>query len=424
MRLDCFGPLGLAMKATHPIVLRHPLRSGVPLPDRLNCWAVTAPGVELLAIEELARLGLATGASEPGGVEFTATAAELAAALLWLRTVNRVTVRLAEFRATSFAELEKQAKRVAWADVVAPGGAVHFRVTSKKSKLYHQDGIAERLERSVLAVMPGVTAIRAPSVAEELEQDVTALPDVQRVIVRVFRDQFTLSADAAGALLYLRGWRQAVAKAPLRETLAATLLAASGWAEGDLPRGPLVDPFCGSGTIAIEAALLARRMAPGRRRRFAAEMWPGLAGNTDVRSAIWSTARADAAAGELPSSPVLISGHDRDAGAITAALSNAERAGVADDVEFSRQSLSELAAANGEGWLVTNPPYGARIGERTALRDLYATLGRVLKERRPEWHLTMLSADRMLDAQLRLPLRDTLRTTNGGIPVRVVSSQE
>lgn len=383
---------------------------------------MTAPGVELLTAGELARLGITTDTTEPGGVAFTATPAELATALLWLRTANRVTVRLAEFRASSFAELEKHAKRVAWGDIVAPDGAVHFRVTSKKSKLYHQDGIAERLERSVLAVMPKVTAIRAPSVAEELEDDVSVLPEVQRVVVRVFRDQVTLSADAAGALLYLRGWRQAVAKAPLRETLAATLLAASGWADGETPRGPLVDPFCGSGTIAIEAALLARRMAPGRGRRFAAEAWPGLGPNVETRDATWATARAQAAARELPHSPVPISGHDRDAGAITAALSNAERAGVSGDVEFSRQSVSQLPADDREGWLVTNPPYGARIGERTALRDLYATLGRVLCEHRPTWHLTMLSADRMLEAQLRIPLHDTLRTTNGGIPVRVVSS--
>jgi putative N6-adenine-specific DNA methylase len=213
-----------------------------------------------------------------------------------------------------------------------------------------------------------------------------------------------------------------VAKAPLRETLAATLLAASGWAEGGIVRGPLVDPFCGSGTIAIEAALLARRMAPGRSRRFAAEMWPGLGTDAESRALLWGAVRSRAVAAELPASAVTISGHDRDAGAISAALSNAARAGVAEDVEFSRRSLSELPPDDGEGWLVTNPPYGARIGERTALRDLYATLGRVLQERRPNWHLTMLSADRMLDSQLRMPLHDTLRTTNGGIPVRVVSS--
>ncbi|MES2125564.1 MAG: class I SAM-dependent RNA methyltransferase [Gemmatimonadota bacterium] len=393
----------------------------MPFPATLSCWAVTAPGVEALTARELTRLGIVTGASEPGGVEFTATATQLATALLWIRTATRITVRMAEFRASSFAELEKHARRVPWSDLVAPGGAIHFRVTSKKSRLYHQDGIAERLERSVAAAVAGVTAVRAPSVAEELEDNVQTLPEVQRVIVRLFRDQVTLSADAAGALLYLRGWRQAVAKAPLRETLAATLLAASGWFDGEGPHGPLVDPFCGSGTIVIEAALMARRIAPGHARRFAAEAWPGL-GSAQEREAIWTSVRAEAAAGVLPASPVSLVGFDRDSGAIDAARSNAVRAGVERDVTFARQSLSQLADDQGEGWLVTNPPYGARIGERTALRDLYATLGRAARERLPDWHLTMLSADRMLEVQLRLPLHEVLRTTNGGIPVRIVSS--
>ena len=270
--------------------------------------------------------------------------------------------------------------------------------------------------------MPNVTAIRAPSVAEELEDNVAAVPEVQRVVVRVFRDQVTLSADAAGPLLHLRGWRQAVAKAPLRETLAATLLGASGWSDWVTPRGPLLDPFCGSGTIPIEAALIARRIAPGSGRRFAAELWPGLVGGGESLAAAWHTARARATAQRLPSSGVTITGFDRDAGAIAAAHANAERAGVGADVELSRQALSHLSDDRGEGWVVTNPPYGARIGDRTALRDLYASLGRVLHERRPAWHLTMLSADRMLDAQLRLRTTDVLRTTNGGIPVRVVSA--
>ncbi|MGH7593668.1 MAG: THUMP domain-containing class I SAM-dependent RNA methyltransferase, partial [Gemmatimonadales bacterium] len=263
----------------------------------------------------------------------------------------------------------------------------------------------------VHARVTGVQAIRAPSSAEEMEAEVARLPAVQRIVVRVMRDEFTVSADAAGALLYLRGWRQAVAKAPLRETLAATLLLASGWD----PRLPLLDPFCGSGTIAIEAGLLARRMAPGRSRRFAIETWPGFGEN------VMTTARERAAAVERTAVASIV-GRDRDAGAIAAAIANAERAGVAGDITFTRETISALTPDTGQGWLVTNPPYGARIGERTGLRDLYAALGRVLRERRPGWRLAMLSADRMLEAQTQLKLEEVIRTTNGGIPVRVVRS--
>lgn len=378
--------------------------------ERMACWAVTAPGAEGLAAAELVALGLVPGETEPGGVAFEATAVELADALLWLRTVNRVTVRLAAFRAASFAELEKRAAKIDWTGVLAPGLAVHFRVTSKKSKLYHEDGIAERLQRSVAAQRPDAEAVRAPSAAELLEDDVTALPRVQRFVVRLFRDEVTISADAAGGLLHRRGWRQAVAKAPLRETLAATLLLAAGWDGSE----PLVDPFVGSGTLPIEAALLARRMAPGRGRRFAAETWPRLP------AAAWQAARARAAAKELPRAAVTIEGHDRDAGAVLAAISNAQRAGVVLDVSCTRQPLAALAADEGRGLIVTNPPYGARIGDRAALRDLYATLGRVHRERRPGWRLAMLGADRMLEGQVGVRFREVLRTTNGGLPVRVV----
>lgn len=380
------------------------------LPPILSCWAVSAPGAEALTAAELQALGVVPGVREPGGVAFEASAEQLADALLWLRTAVRVTVRLGSFSARTFGELERHAKGIAWASVVPKGGAVHFRVTSKKSKLYHEDGIAERLERSVLAAVTGVRAVRAPSAAEALEEDVTTLPPVMRIVVRVHRDEVTLSADAAGGLLHRRGWRRDVAKAPMRETLAATLLLASGWT----PAEPLLDPLCGSGTIVIEAALMARRMAPGRARRFAAEAWPGLP------SGIWQAARMRAAARELPAAEVSLLGTDRDAGAIESSRRNAERAGIAADVEFVRATLSQLPHDDGTGWVVTNPPYGARLGERNALRDLYAALGQMILDRRPGWHLAMIGADRMLEGHLGLPLREVLRTTNGGLPVHVV----
>ncbi|MGH7524896.1 MAG: THUMP domain-containing class I SAM-dependent RNA methyltransferase [Gemmatimonadales bacterium] len=379
----------------------------------MTCWAITTPGLEPLLEGELQSLGLVVGVSEPGGATFEATAAELARALIGLRTASRVAVRLAAFHARSFAELERHAAKVAWGDVIAPGHAVHFRVTSRKSKLYHQDGIAERLERAVVLQHRTVEPVRAPSRAEEIESPRVDPPPLQRILVRVMRDEVVLSADAAGALMHLRGYRQAVAKAPLRETLAAALLLASGW-DTSLP---LADPFCGSGTIAIEAAMIARRLPPGRTRRFAAENWPGFA-------PAFVTARAEGRARELPAAPASIAASDRDGGAIEAIQANAERAGVPGDISVTRATISALPPDDKSGWIVTNPPYGARIGERTALRDLYATLGRVLTERRPAWRLAMLSADRMLEAQTRLRLTEVLRTTNGGIPVRVVSTGE
>jgi putative N6-adenine-specific DNA methylase len=378
-----------------------------------RCLATTTPGLEHLLAAEVAALGHEPVVSE-GGVEFDADTAGLARALVGLRTAHRVTVRLATFKARTFAELERHADAVDWSRVLTTGAVVHFRITSKKSRLYHEDGIAERLERAVARRIERTSAVRAASAAEDLEADVTQLPTVQRFVVRLFRDEVTISADASGGLLHRRGWRQEVAKAPLRESLAAAMLIGVRW-DGSTP---LHDPFCGSGTIAIEAALLARRMAPGRARRFAAERWPSMG------VAALTAARESARSEELPSAGVRISGSDRDSGAVAAARANAERAGVAADVEFGQATVSELPADHGTGLIITNPPYGVRVSERDALRNLYASLGTVMRQRRPDWKFAMLSAAPMLDAQLKLTLREVWRTTNGGIPVRLVTRDE
>jgi putative N6-adenine-specific DNA methylase len=233
----------------------------------------------------------------------------------------------------------------------------------------------------------------------------------QRFVVRVVRDEFTVSADSSGELLHRRGYRLETAKAPLRETLAAAMVLASGWR----PERPLADPFCGSGTIAIEAAMLARRLAPGLGRGFAFERWPGF------DAAAWRAARARAAAEALPDAPAPIVAADRDAGAVAAARANAGRAGVSTSIDFREAPLSALAPPAGPGALVTNPPYGVRIGEEARLRDLYATLGRLARERLDGWTLAMLAANPRLEGATGLAWRELFRTSNGGIPVRLVA---
>ena len=157
--------------------------------------------------------------------------------------------------------------------------------------------------------------------------------------MRLFRDECTVSADASGELLHRRGYRLATAKAPLRETLAAAMLVGTGW-DGS---APLIDPMCGSGTIPIEAALLARRMPPGMTRRFAFMRWPG------HDRAAWERLVEQARERALPRAPAPILGSDRDAGAVAASVANAERAGVAGDVEWRRAAISAIDAAAGAG---------------------------------------------------------------------------
>jgi putative N6-adenine-specific DNA methylase len=226
----------------------------------------------------------------------------------------------------------------------------------------------------------------------------------------VVRDEFEISADSSGELLHMRGYRQAIGKAPIRETLAAALLLAADW-NGDTP---LIDPFCGSGTIPIEAALIARRIAPGINRSFAIITWPG------VDLAHWQTMFRDARAQELPRSPVALVGSDRDKGAIVASRANAERAGVTGDVEFTQRAVSAIESPGGGGLLATNPPYGVRASPKADMRNLYAQLGNVVRKYLPGWRVALYSAHARLTAETQLETRELFRTTNGGLKVAAV----
>ena len=374
-------------------------------PTRLACFAAVAPGLEALALAEARALGL-PAVEEEGGFGWTGDLRSVIAANVGLRIASRVLVRLDSFEATSFADLERRARRVAWGTVIRAGEAVRFRVTCKKSRLYHSDAVAQRLADALTRTVPGVRIIDHRGDEETETEERTTL-----FVVRFFRDRCLISVDTSGALLHRRGYRMATAKAPLRETLAAALVAASGW-DGV---APLVDPLCGSGTIAIEGAWMARGIPPGVNRTFAVERWPGVPETLgrEVRAELASKTQVSAAG------PIL--GSDRDAGAIEAARGNAARAGVTDDVAFAVHALSAAPIpAHERGWIVTNPPYGVRVGESGRVRDLWAQLGKVLRARAPGWEVALLSPDQLLERQLGIPLRLAARTTNGGIPIRLM----
>lgn len=373
----------------------------------LELYSTTAPGLERVTASELALLGFEQTKQSRGGVEWRGTARDLYRANLWLRTASRVMVRVATFHADSFSELERRAKHLPWGRFVRARDQVRFRVSCHKSALYHSGAVAERLAQSVAAAT-GCTPSRDPEALEDHE----GFGGEQLFVVRIDHDSVTLSADSSGVLLHKRGYRQATAKAPMRETLAAAMLLASGWRAED----SLLDPLCGSGTIPIEAALIARRMAPGILREFRFERWPGF------DRAVWSGLRDQAQSGSLERAPSPIVGSDRDSGAVAAALANSERAGVSDDVQMVQRSLSEAAATTsiGSGWLMTNPPYGIRIG--TDVRNLYASLGSIMRSQMAGWRLGILTAAPELERQLGLPLELVFESLNGGIPVRFLTS--
>ena len=402
---------------------------------RYELFASTAPGLESIVAGELKSLG-ARGRQETGGVAFAGDLDRLYEANLWLRTASRVVVRLGQFHASTFYELERRAKKVAWTDFLPANGPVRLRVTCRKSKLFHSDAVAERVlaaisESASRPIQFGSARINdergyaehadeaedADEFGGSASESKIGEESSQLFVVRIVHDEVEVSADSSGELLHRRGYRKEVAKAPLRETLAAAMILASGWRKGE----PLLDPMCGSGTIPIEAALLARGIAPGLQRKFQFMTWP------TFDEGLWNET-LEKARSSITHSTEVIRGSDRDAGAIQAAARNAERAGVADTIEFSTQAVSGSIAqlediAKGTGWILTNPPYGVRMGEGDDLRNLYARLGTELRTKQG-WRAGILTSDAALIRQTRLSLVPRFSTSNGGIPVSFLVSEK
>jgi len=370
-----------------------------------EAFAVAAPGLEPIVASELNQLGIAGTASVDGGVEFNASPRQLYAANLNLRTASRVLVRLAEFKALTFADLERRSKRVAWETVLAKGEPVTLRVTCRKSRLYHSDAVAERIARD-LANRAGADVSASGDDGEgEANGDASQL-----IVVRLDRDRCTISADSSGAHLHQRGYRTSVTQAPMRETLAAALLLASGWDR----QSPVIDPFCGSGTIPIEAALLATHTAPGKNRRFRFMSWPGF------DSAGWKETLAEAVAMERRDGAGHVLGSDRSTAALRAATENAQRARVQSLVNLEKADALSVKAPAAPGWIVSNPPYGVRLGDRTDSRRLMSQFGDHLREEFGGWHIALLAPPQS-EQLLGFPLETRVKTTNGGLRVHVLT---
>jgi putative N6-adenine-specific DNA methylase len=380
-------------------------------------FAVCTPGLEPIAAQELDQLGLMGSCSssrsetspteggspsEYGGIEFQGSIHDVYRANLYLRTASRVLVRLGQFYASAFPELRRKVSRLPWGNYLAPERPIALRVTCQKSRLYHETAVAERVAGAI------GDRLGKPSPVHKYQEDSgTDLP--QLIVVRLVDNLCTISIDSSGALLHRRGYRLATAKAPLRETLASAMVMASGWDK----ISPLLDPFCGSGTIPIEAALLARRVPAGYRRRFAFMDWP------HFDSKFWDKLLADAGMAIVSDIPEII-GSDRDTGAIRAAQANAERAGVAGRIEFSARAISAIDPPSGPGWIITNPPYGVRVSKTNDLRNLYAQFGKVMRAKCPGWQVTMICDRVQFIRSTGLAFDKGIPTMNGGLKVRLI----
>ncbi|WP_198521825.1 class I SAM-dependent RNA methyltransferase [Sagittula sp. P11] len=354
------------------------------------------PGLETLLAEEAAEQGFAAPEAVAGGVVTSGGWPDVWRANLCLRGASRVLIRIAEFRAFHLAQLDKRAKKVDWAAYLPKGADVRVDVTCRASKIYH-----DRAARSRVA---GAMEVAGLKVGAE---------GTFRVMVRIEDDLVTVSLDTSGELLHRRGYKEAVGKAPLRETLAACFLRAAGYRGTET----VVDPMCGSGTFVIEAAEIALGLAPGRARGFAFEAFPTF----DAKA--YGAIRSDAGLEARPTDCRFF-GADRDDGAIRGSAANAERAGVSGVCTFSRAPVSALERPDGPpGLVMVNPPYGARIGDRKLLFGLYGSLGAVLKERFGGWRLGMVTSDGGLAKATGLDLDAGPQVAFGGLKVRLYQAR-
>jgi putative N6-adenine-specific DNA methylase len=363
---------------------------------RFEIFLTAAPGLEEVLCAEVRTKGFNSPRAVAGGVTIRGGWPEVWRANLWLRGTGRVLAVLASFRALHLAELKNEARKVQWGEVLRP--EVPFRVdaTCAKSRIYHSGAAAERIE----------TAIRETLGAPSLPNPQIGAPVLIRA--RIERDECTLSVDTSGEPLHKRGYKAAVAKAPMRETLASLFLRQCGYDGSE----PVADPMCGSGTFVIEAAEIAARLNPGRARPFAFERL------ATFDAAGWERMRAVERRRTLAEG-VRFYGSDRDAGAVAMARANAERAGVAAFTEFRQCSVSEAAAPEGPpGLVIVNPPYGSRIGNRKTLLPLYRALGQALLARFPGWRVGLIAGDATLARATALPfLPSAAPVPHGGLRV-------
>ncbi len=360
----------------------------------------TPPGLEELLLQEVKEAGFKSPVVTAGGVTISGGWGDVWRANLRLRGASKVLARIGEFRAFHLAQLDKRARKFPWGDILTPGVKVKVEVsTNKKSKIYHAGAAEERLERAI---------------AEEFGAEIVASKQDADIVIktRIDRNNVILSVNTSGEGLHKRGYKQAMGKAPMRETMAALCLRGCGFTGQE----PVLDPMCGSGTFLIEAAEISAGLIPGRSRHFAFE----------------KLASYDAKAVEMlkTAEPKLnvnshFYGSDRNVKVIEFATENAERAGVSQVCTFSPKPLRALERPDGPpGLVIVNPPYGARVGKKKDLFALYNSFGQVMQEKFKGWRVGMVTSDTNLAQATNLPWLPTDAPINhGGLRVKLFRTE-
>ena len=340
-------------------------------PTRLDLIATSTFGLEAVVARELQSLGYEPKIIQPGRILFTGDESDICRANLWLRTADRVLVRLDTFEARDFGQLFDRTRALAWEDWFAADAEFPVTGRSVKSQLSSVPACQKIVKKAVVERLKSVHGV---------EWFAETGPKYS-VEVALLNDLAMLTIDTSGPGLHKRGYRPLTGKAPLKETLAAALVLLSVWR----PERPLIDPFCGSGTIPIEAALIGRHMAPGLGRTFAAEAWPR------VPASLWEAARLHAREAAQPDLPVRIIGTDVDEGVLGMARFHADKAGVAADIHFQQKTFAELSSKRPYGCVICNPPYGERLGQSAEALLLHRAMPDIFR-RLKTWSFFILTA--------------------------------
>jgi len=356
----------------------------------LSIFLATPPGFEDILKAEALELGLTGATTVPGGVTFAGHWPAIWRANYYLRGATRVLVQIGKFRVFHLDELERLAMDFPWEVTFRPDVPLNIEVVSKASKVDNTAAIKQRLSKALQATVGLSVEDKAPVTLK----------------VRIDHNVCMLSIDTSGDALHIREHKQFIGKAPMRETLASMMLRHCGYKGTE----PVIDPMCGSGTFPIEAAEIARKLAPGRSRSFAFEHLATLHADR------WAQVKTERA---TQNSELQFYGSDRDAGGAKGSAENAERAGITDNVTFAHHAISDLKRPDGPpGLIMVNPPYGGRIGNKKQLFALYGAFGKTISTRFKGWRVGLVTSEPSLAKSTALPFaKDRLTFSHGGMKV-------
>lgn len=346
---------------------------------KLELIATATFGLEAVVKREIEALGYKIVKSEDAKITYMGDERAIARSNLWLRSADRVLLKMGEFKALEFEDLFQQTKAIAWEEIIPADGKFTVTGTSVKSKLHSVPACQSIVKKAIVERLGSFYCIDR---FEETGAEYT-------VKVTILKDRVTLTIDTSGAGLHKRGYRVSDVAAPIKETLAAAMVQLSFWKAGRL----LVDPCCGSGTIPIEAAMIGRNIAPGLNRKFASQEWD------IIPPEIWKEERKAAFEAIDYDADIRIEASDISGRAVEAALENAAEAGVDDCIEFKKMDMANLTAEEEGGIVITNPPYGERIGEKKQIEAIYRAYSEFYRKN-PTWSLFMVTTDKEVENKI------------------------